>query len=241
LRYYKIATDLNIIFFGILISLDEEYSELTMHTSGNLVTYHRLTMVIRKIQSFLSLMSRTTNIKKHTIGKILTTLLATIPIASIVITTIWQAPGARATSLEEIKVTREISAPIDQVWNIVSDVNSETQYWPTTKSIKNINKTNDNIIEREVTIRAGPQDATTHQFVTLNPEQRLIQTNITEGSITGSRVLMLNPSFEDNKTKVDILWKVDMSGIPAIARGFAKDNFMKTTEEALSKIAQAVE
>ncbi len=224
-----------------MISLDEEYSELTMHTSGNLVTYHRLTMVIRKIQSFLSLMSRTTNIKKHTIGKILTTLLATIPIASIVITTIWQAPGARATSLEEIKVTREISAPIDQVWNIVSDVNSETQYWPTTKSIKNINKTNDNIIEREVTIRAGPQDATTHQFVTLNPEQRLIQTNITEGSITGSRVLMLNPSFEDNKTKVDILWKVDMSGIPAIARGFAKDNFMKTTEEALSKIAQTVE
>ena len=224
-----------------MISPDEKYSELTMHTSGNLVTYHRLTMVIRKIQSFLSPMSRTPNIKKHTIGKILTTLLATIPIASIVITTIWQVPGARATSLEEIKVTREISAPIDQVWNIVSDVDNETQYWPTTKSIKNINRTDSNIIERGVTIRAGPQDATTHQFVTLNPEQRLIQTNITEEPITGSRVLMLNPSFEDSKTKVDVLWKVDMSGIPAIARGFAKDNFMKTTEEALSKIAQTVE
>ena len=212
-----------------------------MHTSGNLVTYHRSTMVIRKIQSFLSLMSRTTNRKKHTIRRTLTTLLAMVTIASIVITTIWQVPGATATSLKEIKVSREISAPIDQVWNIVSDVDSETQYWPTTKSIKNINKTDNNIIEREVTIRAGPQDAKTHQFVTLNPEQRLIQTNITEGSITGSRVLMLNPSLEDNKTKVDVLWKVDMSGIPAIARGFAKDNFMKTTEEALSKIAQAVE
>jgi hypothetical protein len=28
---------------------------------------------------------------------------------------------------------------------------------------------------------------------------------------------------------------------PAIARGFAKDNLMKTTKEALSKRAQAVE
>ena len=186
-------------------------------------------------------MSRTTNIKKHTIRRTLTTLLAMVTIASIVITTIWQVPGATATSLEEIKVSREISAPIDQVWNIVSDVDSETQYWPTTKSIKNINKIDNNLIEREVTIRAGPQDAKTHQFVTLNPEQTLIQTNITKGPVTGSRVLMLNPSLEDNKTKVDVLWKVDMSGIPAIARGFAKDNFMKTTEEALSKIAQAVE
>jgi hypothetical protein len=60
-------------------------------------------------------MSRTINIKKHTIRKTLTTLLAMITIASIVITTIWQVPGATATSLEEIKVSREISAPIDQV------------------------------------------------------------------------------------------------------------------------------
>ena len=186
-------------------------------------------------------MSRTTNVKKHTIRKTLTVLLEVITIASTVITTIWQIPQATATSLEEIKVSREISAPVDQVWNTVSDVDNETQYWPTTKSIRNINKTDNNIIEREVTIRAGPQDAKTHQFVTLNPEQMLIQANITKGPVTGSRVLMLNPSLEDNKTKVDVLWKVDMSGIPVIARGFAKDNFMKTTEEALSKIAQTVE
>src|SRR5215207_418064 len=171
-------------------------------------------MVIRKIQSFLSLMSRTINVKKYTIRKTVTILFAVITIVSTVITTIWQMPQATATSLEEIKVSREISVPVDQVWNIVSDVDNETQYWPTTKSIKNINKTDNNIIEREVTIRAGPQDAKTHQFVTLNPEQMLIQTNITEGPVTGSRVLMLNPSLEDNKTKVDVLWKVDMSGIP---------------------------
>jgi len=45
-----------------------------------------------------------------------------IAIASVVMTTASQIPQAIATSLEEIKVSREISAPVDQVWNIVSDV-----------------------------------------------------------------------------------------------------------------------
>ena len=86
-------------------------------------------------------MSRTINVKKYTIRKTVTILFAVITIVSTVITTIWQIPQATATSLEEIKVSREISAPVDQVWNTVSDVDNETQYWPTTKSIRNINKT----------------------------------------------------------------------------------------------------
>jgi uncharacterized protein YndB with AHSA1/START domain len=186
-------------------------------------------------------MTRTINIKKIVSRKALTAISVAIAIASVVVmTTAWQIPQAIATSLEEIKVSREISAPADQVWNIVSDVDDETKYWPTYKTIKNINKT-DNIIEREVIVKAGPKDAKTHQFVTVNPEQMLIQTNITEGPVTGSRVLSLSRSSDINATKIDVLWNVDMSGIPALARGFAKDNFMKTTEEALNRIAQTVE
>ncbi|HZB17633.1 MAG TPA: SRPBCC family protein [Nitrososphaeraceae archaeon] len=185
-------------------------------------------------------MTRTINIKKIVSSKALTTMLVTIGIASVVMTTVWQIPQATATSLEEIKVSREISAPVDQIWNIVSDVDNETKYWTTYKTIKNINKI-DNIIEREVTVTAGPQNAKTHQFVTVNPEQMVIQTNITEGPVTGSRVLTLSPSSDINATKIDVLWNIDMSGIPVIVKGLAKDNFMKTTEEALNRIAQTVE
>jgi uncharacterized protein YndB with AHSA1/START domain len=185
-------------------------------------------------------MTRTINIKKIVSSKALTTMLVTIGIASVVMTTVWQILQATATSLEEIKVSREISAPVDQIWNIVSDVDNETKYWTTYKTIKNINKIN-NIIEREVTVTAGPQNAKTHQFVTVNPEQMVIQTNITEGPVTGSRVLTLSPSSDINATKIDVLWNIDMSGIPVIVKGLAKDNFMKTTEEALNRIAQTVE
>ena len=185
-------------------------------------------------------MTRTINIKKIVSSKALITMLVTIAIASVVMTTVWQMPQATAASLEEIKVSREISAPVDQIWNIVSDVDNETKYWTTYKTIKNINKI-DNIIEREVIVTAGTQNTKTHQFVTVNPEQMVIQTNITEGPVTGSRVLTLSPSSDINATKIDVLWNIDMSGIPVIVKGLAKDNFMKTTEEALNRIAQTVE
>jgi uncharacterized protein YndB with AHSA1/START domain len=185
-------------------------------------------------------MTRTIIIKKIVSSKALTTMLVTIAIAFVVMTTVWQIPQATAASLEEIKVSREISAPVDQIWNIVSDVDNETKYWTTYKTIKNIIKI-DNIIEREVTVTAGPRNAKTHQFVTVNPEQMVIQTNITEGPVTGSRVLTLSPSSDINATKIDVLWNIDMSGIPVIVKGLAKDNFMKTTEEALNRIAQTVE
>lgn len=170
------------------------------------------------------------------------TVIAVAIASSVVMTSVWQIPQAKASSLEEIKTSREISAPIDQVWNVVSDVDNETKYWSTFKAIKNINMTA-NTTEREVTLVAGPQgEAVTHQFVTVNPEQFVVEANITEGPVTGTRVLTLSPSSSNtNATRIDVLWNVDLSGIPIFGRGFAKDGIMRTTEEALSNIAAEVE
>jgi carbon monoxide dehydrogenase subunit G len=136
-------------------------------------------------------------------------------------------PQVLATSLN---VTRELSAPADQVWNIISNVDNETAYWPTFKEIKNINKT-DNIIEREVTISAGPQNNTSHQIVTLYPKLMKIQTNLTEGLVTSTRIVQLEP-ISDNKTRVHAIWDIDLSGIPIIGRGFAENGIGQTTDEA---------
>jgi uncharacterized protein YndB with AHSA1/START domain len=192
-------------------------------------------------------LKRLTNVKKYTSRKIPTTItVVTIAIASVVMTSAWQIPQATASSLEEIKASREISSPIDQVWNVVSDVDNETKYWSTFKTIKNINMTainmTANTTEREVTLVTGPLGETiTHQFVTVNPEQFVVETNITEGPVTGTRTLALSPSSNANATRIDVFWNVDMSGIPVFGRGFARDGIMRTTEEALSNIAAEVE
>jgi uncharacterized protein YndB with AHSA1/START domain len=186
--------------------------------------------------------------KKNTSTKTYTIItVVALAVASSVMTSVWQVPQATASSLEEIRASREISAPIDQVWNVVSDIDNETKYWSTFKAIKNINMTainmTANTTEREVTLVVGPQGETvTHQFVTVNPEQFVVETNITEGPVIGTRVLTLSPSTSStNATKIDVLWNVDLSGIPIFGRGFAKDGIMRTTEEALSNIAADVE
>ena len=194
-------------------------------------------------------MKRTTSVKKiagmKTFPAVIT--VVALAIASVVIASVWQITQATASSLEEIRASREISAPIDQVWSIVSNIDNETKYWSTFKAIKNIDVTainmTANTTEREVTLVVGPQGETiTHQFVTVNPEQFVVETNITEGPVTGIRTLTLSPSSSNaNTTKIDVLWNIDMSGIPIFGRGFAKDGIMRTTEEALSRIAAEVE
>jgi uncharacterized protein YndB with AHSA1/START domain len=192
-------------------------------------------------------MKRMRNVEKHKSRKIPAIITAVaLAIASVVMTSVWQIPQATASSLEEIKASREISAPIDQVWNVVSDVDNETKYWSTFKAIKNINTTSinmtSNTTEREVTTQTGPLGETvTHQFVTVNPEQFVVETNITEGPVTGTRVLILSPSSNANAIKMDVLWNVDMSDIPIFGKGFARDGIMRTTEEALGRIAAEVE
>lgn len=182
-----------------------------------------------------------TNEKTHAI----ITVMA-LAIASIVMTSGWQIPQATASSLEEIKASREISSPIDEVWNVVSNIDNEPKYWSTFKGIKNINTTiinmTANTTEREVTIETGPLgEAVTHQFVTVNPEQFVIETNITEGPVTGTRTLTLSPSSITNATRIDVLWNMDLSDIPFFGRGFAKDGILRTTEEALTNIAAEFE
>ena len=195
-------------------------------------------------------MKRTTDVKKNpkTKRQVVIAVWA-IAIASAIMASVWHIPPATASSLEEIKVSREIYAPMDQVWNIVSDIDNETKYWSTFKAIKNINMTainmTANTTEREVTLATGPFGETiTHQFVTVNPEKFVVETNITQGPVTGTRTLTLSPSSSSsnsNATKIDVFWNVDMSGIPIFGRGFARDGIMRTTEEALNTIAAEVE
>ena len=190
-------------------------------------------------------MKKVTNAKRYEIRIVVVAILSvSVLMATAIMTgTILQTPEAKATTLQEAKVGREISAPVDEVWDIVSNVDNETKYWPTFKAIKNI-AVSDNTTEREVTITAGPLgDRKTHQFVTVNPEQFEVLTNITEGPFTGSRLLTLSPSTETNGTTTiaNVVWQMDLSGIPVIGQGFAKDGIKQTTEAALDNIAQELE
>ena len=140
------------------------------------------------------------------------------------------------TTMTEINASREISAPLDKVWSTISDVDSEPRYWRDLHAIYNISR-NGNVIEREVTV--GFRNSKSRQIVELH-SKKSIEMTLTEGPIIGNRIITLIPS-NDETTKVNISWDVKLSGIPLLFRGIVRERIAEGTEEALDRIARAVQ
>ncbi len=135
-----------------------------------------------------------------------------------------------------INTSREISASLDRIWNIIADVDNEPKYWHGTKTVKNISRDN-NRIEREVTIAF--KDSRCRQTVLLNPNKS-VEIIITEGPIKGTKTVMLHP-LDNRKTRIDVVWKIKLTGFLSIFSGMVKGHISKGTDEALVRIAEAVE
>lgn len=146
---------------------------------------------------------------------------------------------AYAEQTDTINATKIVNASKDKVWNIISDVDKNPDYWPIS-IVKNINKSN-NTVEREVTVPAPPfMDNKAHQMITIIPEQYTIIENQTQGAVTGVKnISLLQDGTDVNRTVISIVWNLDMSKIPGIGKGFAKDGINNSVEEALNKIVNA--
>jgi len=134
-----------------------------------------------------------------------------------------------------INASREVSAPLDRVWDIVADVDNEPRYWHGTKTVKNISKSG-NTIEREVTIAF--KDSKCRQTVILRPKKS-VEITITEGPLKGTKVVTLNPSGD--KTRIEVVWDIKLIGLLGMLTGIVKKHIAEGTEEALERIAKAVE
>ncbi|HEX6282871.1 MAG TPA: SRPBCC family protein [Nitrososphaera sp.] len=132
---------------------------------------------------------------------------------------------------------REIPAPRDKVWSIISNLDKERTYWPGMKSIRNIARTDTNIIEREVII--SYRNSKCRETVMLNPKHS-IEVKITEGPLYGSKTIKLN-SVEQDKTIIDILWNVKLVGLLEVFTLIVKRYIAKQTEKALEGIARVAE
>ena len=132
----------------------------------------------------------------------------------------------------QIQASVEIDAPIDKVWGIVSDLDSEPKFWKGTKEVRNISKDGNTII-REVTIAF--KDSKCMQKVTLYPNQK-IEVQFTKGIIEGSKTVTLTQ--QENKTKLDALWDMKLSGMMGMFTGMIKKHIQSGTEQALQSIKQ---
>jgi carbon monoxide dehydrogenase subunit G len=137
--------------------------------------------------------------------------------------------------MASIKVSGEVKAPLDRVWGIISDIDRDPRYWQDLHSVTNIQQ-NGNIIERTATV--GFRKARSTQTVILDPE-RSVRIVMTKGPIIGNKSIQLT-QIDDGKTQVDVVWDIELSGIPGFMRGSVEKRLAKGTEEALNRIEEAV-
>ncbi len=134
-----------------------------------------------------------------------------------------------------IKASVQIGAPQDRVWDIVSDLDREPEFWKGTKSVRNISR-NGNRVVREVTIAF--KDKKCMQEITLEPRNR-IAVEFTEGIILGSKSIALRGGGDG--TTLEARWDITMSGMMGIFTGMIKKHIRSGTEQALYAIKEKAE
>jgi len=135
----------------------------------------------------------------------------------------------------QIQASIEINAPLEKVWNIISDLDSEPKFWKGTKEIRNITKEG-NVVNREVTIAF--KDSKCMQTVTIYPKEK-IHVQFTKGIIEGTKTIMMSP--KDSKIKLDTVWDIKLSGMMGMFTGMIKRHIQSGTEQALQSIKEEAE
>jgi uncharacterized protein YndB with AHSA1/START domain len=139
----------------------------------------------------------------------------------------------------EISKSQEVSAPVEKVWPLVSDLENEQKYWTTLRDVRILGKKDDFTVEREATIRRGPMgDAKSFQTLSIDPSNKSSTLTLTKGPMLGSRKIILTSLDGGGKTKIDAAWQFEIKGIPGFAQGFVKDSISEATEKALAAIAE---
>tara|TARA_Y100001949_G_scaffold1400_1_gene1214 strand:- start:12 stop:467 length:456 start_codon:yes stop_codon:yes gene_type:complete len=134
-----------------------------------------------------------------------------------------------------IDASIDINAPVDRVWDIISDLDNEPKFWKGTKETKIISR-NGNVITREIIIAF--RDSKCMQKITIQPKEK-IHAEFTKGIIKGSKTLSLKP--KDSGSLLEANWDVKMSGLAGMFTGMIKKHIQSGTEQAIESIKQKAE
>ena len=134
-----------------------------------------------------------------------------------------------------IQASVDIKAPVEKIWEIISDLDNEPKFWKGTKEVRNISK-DGNKINREITIAFRDQKCL--QDVTLYPKEK-IQAVFTKGIIKGTKTITLNK--KNDGANVEAVWDIKLSGMMGMFTRIVKKHIKSGTEQALQSIKQEVE
>ena len=134
-----------------------------------------------------------------------------------------------------IVVQTEIKATIDKVWEVISDIDNEPEFWKGTKKVKTLSVEGD-IIKREITIAFRDQKCL--QEIQLKPKES-IRAKFTKGILNGTKVITLIP--KSNSVLIETSWDIKLSGMMNMFTAVIKNHIKSGTEQALKSIKEEIE
>jgi ribosome-associated toxin RatA of RatAB toxin-antitoxin module len=137
--------------------------------------------------------------------------------------------------MTQIQISKLVNAPLDKVWNIVSDLDNEPKYWKGTKEIRNISKA-ENKITREITLVF--RDSKCIQEVVLSPKEK-IEAVFTDGILKGTKTINLKQA--ENGVYLEAVWDIKLSGMMGMFTGMVKKHIKNGTEQAIQSIKEEAE
>ena len=137
--------------------------------------------------------------------------------------------------MAEIKASVIINSTVDKIWEIISDINNEPEFWKGTKSIRNISQEG-NTTKSEITIAF--KDKKCLQDVTLYPKDK-VEAVFTKGIINGRKTVTIQQA--DNGYRLEATWDIKLSGMMGMFTGMIKKHIQSGTEQALIEIKREVE
>ncbi len=137
--------------------------------------------------------------------------------------------------MTQIQISKLVNAPLEKVWNIVSDLDNEPKYWRGTKEIRNISK-DENKITREITLVF--RDSKCIQEVVLSPKEK-IEAVFTDGILKGTKTINLKQA--ENGVYLEAIWDIKLSGMMGMFTGMVKKHIKNGTEQAIQSIKEEAE
>ena len=129
-----------------------------------------------------------------------------------------------------IDVHIDIISSVDKVWDIISDLDNEPEFWKGTKETKIIS-IEDNVITREIVIAF--RDSKCIQKITIYPKEK-IHAEFTKGILKGSKTVSVKP--RESGSLLEVNWDIKMSGLSGMFTGMIKKHIKGGTEQALQSI-----
>ncbi len=138
--------------------------------------------------------------------------------------------------MPRISLAIDIHANKDRVWEVVSDLEHEYNYWYGTKQVRTVS-TKGNEIDREI-IQAF-RDHVTVQKAILSPKDS-IEIRYLKGLTEGVKTMSIETLNEEDQ-RLNVFWDIHYTGVYRLLTPLIKSHTVSGTTHALKRIKEACE